>query len=79
MPSRRMAGCFDLELEVPRDCLDEFLNARDGQALELSGSKFAEERGVNYAGAIGRNSARVVSCNTTALSRTSHALHLAAG
>jgi glyceraldehyde-3-phosphate dehydrogenase (NAD(P)) len=30
---------------------------------------------VNYAGALDRDSARVVSCNTTALSRISHALH----
>src|SRR5699024_6022660 len=40
---------------------------------EVSGYSFVAQ--VNYAGALGRDSARVVSCNTTGLSRISHALH----
>ena len=44
-----------------------------GEKHELAGYSFVAQ--VNYAGAIGRDSARVVSCNTTALSRVAHALH----
>ena len=44
-----------------------------GEKHELTGYSFVAQ--VNYAGAIGRDSARVVSCNTTALSRVMHALH----
>lgn len=44
-----------------------------GEKHELTGYSFVAQ--VNYAGALGRESARVVSCNTTALSRVMHALH----
>jgi glyceraldehyde-3-phosphate dehydrogenase (NAD(P)) len=44
-----------------------------GEKHDVAGYSFVAQ--VNYAGAIGRDSARVVSCNTTALSRVLHALH----
>jgi glyceraldehyde-3-phosphate dehydrogenase (NAD(P)) len=44
-----------------------------GEKHEVAGYSFVAQ--VNYQGAIGRDSARVVSCNTTALSRVLHALH----
>ena len=44
-----------------------------GEKHALTGCSFVAQ--VNYADAIGRDSARVVSCNTTALSRLMHALH----
>ena len=44
-----------------------------GEKHELTGYSFCAQ--VNYAGALNRDFARVVSCNTTALSRTMHALH----
>ncbi|MFN8583044.1 MAG: type II glyceraldehyde-3-phosphate dehydrogenase [Gemmatimonadaceae bacterium] len=44
-----------------------------GEKHALSGYSFVAQ--VNYDGAIGRDSARVVSCNTTGLSRVTHALH----
>lgn len=43
-----------------------------GEKHELTGYSFVAQ--VNYEGAVGRKFARVVSCNTTALSRISHAL-----
>lgn len=44
-----------------------------GEKHELTGYSFVAQ--VNYAGALGRDAARVVSCNTTALTRVLHALH----
>ena len=44
-----------------------------GETHELAGYSFVAQ--VNYEGALDRDSARVVSCNTTALSRVLHALH----
>lgn len=44
-----------------------------GEKHDVAGYSFVAQ--VNYEGALGRDSARVVSCNTTALSRVSHALH----
>jgi glyceraldehyde-3-phosphate dehydrogenase (NAD(P)) len=44
-----------------------------GEKHEVAGYSFVAQ--VNYEGAVGRDSARVVSCNITALSRVSHALH----
>ena len=44
-----------------------------GEKHELTGYSFVAQ--VNYAGAVGRDAARVVSCNTTALSRVLHALY----
>ena len=44
-----------------------------GEKHEIAGYSFVAQ--VNYAGALGRDAARVVSCNTTALSRVMHALH----
>jgi glyceraldehyde-3-phosphate dehydrogenase (NAD(P)) len=44
-----------------------------GEKHEIAGYSFVAQ--VNYAGAVDRQSARVVSCNTTALSRVMHAFH----
>jgi glyceraldehyde-3-phosphate dehydrogenase (NAD(P)) len=44
-----------------------------GEQHELAGYSFVAQ--VNYAGAVGRDFARIVSCNTTALSRVLHPLH----
>ncbi len=44
-----------------------------GEKHELAGYSF--NAAVNYAGALGRDAARVVSCNTTALCRILHPLH----
>ena len=44
-----------------------------GEKHELIGYSFVAQ--ANYAGAVGRDFARVVSCNTTALTRVMHALH----
>ncbi|MFB3820022.1 MAG: type II glyceraldehyde-3-phosphate dehydrogenase, partial [Candidatus Methylomirabilales bacterium] len=44
-----------------------------GEKHELAGYSFVAQ--VNYAGALNRQFARVVSCNTTALCRVLHALH----
>ena len=44
-----------------------------GEKHSLTGYSFCAQ--VNYAGALNRDFARVVSCNTTALSRVMHALH----
>jgi len=44
-----------------------------GEKHELAGYSFVAQ--VNYAGALNRQFARVVSCNTTGLSRVLHALH----
>ncbi len=44
-----------------------------GERHELAGYSFTAQ--VNYAGALNRQFARVVSCNTTALCRVMHALH----
>ena len=44
-----------------------------GEKHDLTGYSFVAQ--VNYAGAIGREAARVVSCNTTALTRVLHAFH----
>ncbi len=44
-----------------------------GEKHEVAGYSFVAQ--VNYAGAVGRDSARVVSCNTTALSRVIGAMH----
>jgi glyceraldehyde-3-phosphate dehydrogenase (NAD(P)) len=45
-----------------------------GEEHEVAGYSFVAQ--VNYAGALGRDSARVVSCNTTALSRVMGAMHV---
>ena len=44
-----------------------------GEPHELAGYSFVAQ--ANYAGAVGRDFARIVSCNTTALIRVLHALH----
>lgn len=44
-----------------------------GESHDVAGFSFVAQ--VNYADAVGRDSARVVSCNTTGLSRVLHALH----
>ncbi len=44
-----------------------------GESHDVAGYSFVAQ--VNYAGEVGRDSARVVSCNTTGISRVMHALH----
>jgi glyceraldehyde-3-phosphate dehydrogenase (NAD(P)) len=76
------------QVDVVVDCTPKKVGARNrpryaeagvksiwqgGEKHEVAGYSFVAQ--VNYEGAVGRDSARVVSCNTTALSRISHALH----
>ena len=76
------------QVDVVADCTPKKIGAQNRPRYETAGVKSIWQGGekhevagysfvaqVNYAGAIGRNSARVVSCNTTALSRVLHALH----
>ena len=76
------------EIDVVADCTPKKVGAQNRPKYEAAGVKSIWQGGekhevagysfvaqVNYAGAIGRDSARVVSCNTTALSRVLHALH----
>lgn len=86
-----VAGALDDlldEVDVVADCTPKKIGAQNrsryqaagvksiwqgGEKHEVAGYSFVAQ--VNYQGALGRDSARVVSCNTTALSRISHALH----
>ena len=86
-----VAGTLDEllgQVDVVVDCTPKKLGAQNrpryreagvksiwqgGEKHEVAGYSFVAQ--VNYEGALGRDSARVVSCNTTALSRVSHALH----
>lgn len=86
-----IAGLLDdvlAQVDVVADCAPKNLAAANkdryraagvkgiwqgGEKHELTGYSFCAQ--VNYAGARDRDFARVVSCNTTALSRTMHALH----
>ena len=86
-----VAGSLDhllAEVDVVVDCTPKKVGAENreryraagvrsiwqgGEKHEVAGYSFVAQ--VNYAGALGRDSARVVSCNTTALCRVSHALH----
>ena len=86
-----VAGTLDdllRQVDVVADCTPKKIGAQNraryeaarvksiwqgGEKHEIAGYSFVAQ--VNYAGAIGRDSARVVSCNTTALSRVLHALH----
>ena len=76
------------EIDVVADCTPKKVAAQNrpryeragvkviwqgGEKHEIAGYSFVAQ--VNYAGAIGRPAARVVSCNTTALSRVLQALH----
>ena len=86
-----IAGSLDdllTQVDVVVDCTPKKVGAQNRPRYEAAGVKSIWQGGekhevagysfvaqVNYAGAIGRDSARVVSCNTTALSRISHALH----
>lgn len=76
------------EVDVVADCTPKKVGAQNRPRYEAAGVKSIWQGGekhevagysfvaqVNYRGALGRDSARVVSCNTTALSRISHALH----
>lgn len=87
----RVAGTLDdllRQVDVVADCAPKRVAAMNreryraagvkavfqgGEQHELTGYSFVAQ--VNYAGAVGRDAARVVSCNTTALSRVLHALH----
>lgn len=86
-----VAGTLDdllKRVDVVVDCTPKGVGARNkeryqvagvkaiwqgGEKHELAGYSFVAQ--VNYEGAVGRDFARVVSCNTTALSRVMHALH----
>ena len=86
-----VAGTFDdllSRVDVVADCAPKKLAAANkeryhavgvkgiwqgGEKHDLTGYSFCAQ--VNYAEALNREWARVVSCNTTALSRTMHALH----
>ncbi len=76
------------QVDVVVDCTPKGIGARNkpiyeqagvkaifqgGEKHELAGYSFTAQ--VNYAGALNRQFARVVSCNTTALCRVLHALH----
>jgi len=76
------------QIDVVVDCTPKGVAAQNRERYRTSGVKVVWQGGekhalagysfvaqVNYAGAVGRDSARVVSCNTTALSRVLHALH----
>ncbi|MEX2283434.1 MAG: type II glyceraldehyde-3-phosphate dehydrogenase [Gemmatimonadota bacterium] len=76
------------QVDVVVDCTPKRVGARNREAYALAGVKSVWQGGekhdvagysfvaqVNYAAAIGRDTARVVSCNTTALCRVAHALH----
>ena len=76
------------QVDVVADCTPKKIGAQNRPRYEAAGVKSIWQGGekhevagysfvaqVNYEGALGRDSARVVSCNTTALSRISHALH----
>ena len=86
-----VAGALDDllgQIDVVVDCTPKGVAAQNRERYRTSGVKVVWQGGekhalagysfvaqVNYAGAVGRDSARVVSCNTTALSRVLHALH----
>lgn len=86
-----VAGILDDLLEavdVVADCSPKMIGAQNRSRYEAAGVKSIWQGGekhevagysfvaqVNYEGALGRDSARVVSCNTTGLSRITHALH----
>jgi glyceraldehyde-3-phosphate dehydrogenase (NAD(P)) len=85
-----VAGTLDellRQIDVVADCTPKKVGAQNrpryqaagvksiwqgGEKHEVAGYSFVAQ--VNYQGALGRDSARVVSCNTTALSRIAHAL-----
>ncbi len=76
------------QVDVVVDCTPKGIGARNKSIYEQAGVKAIFQGGekhklagysftaqVNYAGALNRQFARVVSCNTTALCRMLHALH----
>lgn len=76
------------EVDVVCDCAPNRLGAANKERYEAAGVKAIWQGGekhelagysfvaqVNYRGAAGRDFARVVSCNTTGISRVMHALH----
>lgn len=87
-----VAGTLDdllAQVDVVVDCTPKSIAAKNkdlyqaagvkaiwqgGEKHELAGYSFVAQ--VNYAGALNRDFARVVSCNTTALSRVIHALQV---
>jgi glyceraldehyde-3-phosphate dehydrogenase (NAD(P)) len=86
-----IAGSLDdllRQVDVVVDCSPKHIGAQNkakyqaagvkaiwqgGEQHDLAGYSFVAQ--VNYAGAVGLDFARIVSCNTTALSRVLHALH----
>ena len=76
------------ELDVIVDCTPKGVAAKNRERYRAAGVKVVWQGGekhdlagysfvaqVNYEGALNRDSARVVSCNTTAVTRVMHALH----
>ena len=90
-PGIPVAGSLDdllRQVDVVVDCSPKQIGAQNkaryqaagvkaiwqgGEPHELAGYSFVAQ--ANYAGAVGRDFARIVSCNTTALIRVLHALH----
>lgn len=85
-----VGGLGDLlaEAEVVVDCTPKRIGAANKNLYETAGVKAVFQGGephdlaghsfvaqVNYSETVGQNFARVVSCNTTAISRVVHALH----
>jgi glyceraldehyde-3-phosphate dehydrogenase (NAD(P)) len=86
-----VAGTLDellRQVDVIADCTPKKIGAQNRSRYEAAGVKSIWQGGekhdvagysfvaqVNYAGALNRDSARVVSCNTTALCRVLHTLH----
>ena len=86
-----LAGTLDdllRQVDVVVDCTPKGIAAKNKELYQAAGLKAIWQGGekhdlagysfvaqVNYEGAVGRDFARVVSCNTTALSRVMHALH----
>ena len=86
-----VAGTLDdllTQVDIVADCTPKVIGAKNkekyqavgvkaiwqgGEKHELAGYSFVSQ--VNYTGALNRDFARVVSCNTTAVSRVMHALH----
>lgn len=88
IPVRGVLDDLLQQVDVVVDCTPKGIGARNkdvyqsagvkaiwqgGEKHELAGYSFVAQ--VNYEGALNRQFARVVSCNTTALSRVMHALH----
>lgn len=86
-----VAGTLDdllTQVDIVADCTPKGIGTKNKETYQAAGVKAIWQGGekhdlagysfvaqVNYAGALNRDFARVVSCNTTAVSRVMHALH----